>query len=118
MVIVTEEPTATAAQIDALDNPGMTKLYLKTRREYRQLIQRAERISRGSGGMMSTGHRMYWGSILFTRIVVTAKSVNELLPDPTAGAHWDFSAAASLARNLLEGCLVYHCQGRRRGKRR
>ena len=39
---------------------------------------------------------------------MTAKSLDRLPPDPKPGEHWDFSAAASLARNLFEACLVYH----------
>ena len=97
-----------AAEIEALDNPGLTRLYLQVRREYRDLIKRAVRMSRGAGGISSTGNRMFWGTLLFTRIVVTAKSVNQLLPDTKPGEHWDFSAAASLARNLFEACLVFH----------
>ena len=98
----------TPEQIEALDNPQLTKLYLAVRREFRDLIKYAVRVSRGSGGIPSTGNRMFWGSILFTRILVTAKSVNRLLPDPKPGEHWDFSATASLTRNLFEACLVYH----------
>lgn len=102
-----------ADEIEALDNPGITKLYLDARREFREVLKRCKRISRGSGGIASTGNRMFWGSVLFTRIVVTAKSMDRLLPDPKPGEHWDFSATASLARNLFEACLVYHwlCAG-------
>lgn len=108
MVEASPEQQEAAAEIEALDNPGVTKLYLQVRREYRDLIKRAVRISRGAAGIASTGNRMFWGTLLFTRIVVTAKSVDQLLPDPKPGEHWDFSAAASLSRNLFEACLVFH----------
>jgi hypothetical protein len=93
---------------ERLSNAQVTALYLQARNAFRKLIGRAERISRGSGGILSEGNRMFWGSVLFTRISVTAKSLNKLLPDPKPRQHWDFSAAASLARNLVEACLVYH----------
>lgn len=108
MTAATPAQLNAAAEIEALDNPGITKFYLAVRREFRELLKRARRISRGSGGISSTGNRMYWGCVLFTRIVVTAKSLDQLLPDPKPGEHWDFSAAASLTRNLFEACLVYH----------
>lgn len=108
MTAVTPEMQALAAEMEVLDNSRLTTLYLDTRREYRDLIKRAVRISRGSAGIPSTGNRMFWGCVLFTRIVVTAKSVNQLLPDAKPREHWDFSAAASLARNLFEACLVFH----------
>lgn len=108
MPTVSTEIQAVADELDALDNPGLTKVYLQVRREYRDLIKRGIRVSRGSAGIPSTGNRMFWGTVLFTRVTVTAKSVNQLLPDPKPGEHWDFSAAASLARNLFEVCLVLH----------
>jgi hypothetical protein len=92
---------------DELSNPELTSFYLRLRSEYRQLIKRLERMSRGAGGILSTGNRMFWGSVLFTRISVTAKSIDKLLPDPRPREVWDFSAAASLVRNLLEAELVY-----------
>lgn len=93
---------------DQLSNPQLTQTYIGKRREYRDLLRRAERVSRGSAGIPSTGNRMFWASIIFTRIVVTAKSINLLLPDPKPREHWDFSAVASLVRNLLEAILVYN----------
>jgi hypothetical protein len=91
-----------------LSNPELTHRYLVERRTFRELVSRVERISCGSGGVLSTGNRMFWGSVLFTRISVTAKSIEQILPDPKPGQHWDFSAVASLARNILETCIVYH----------
>lgn len=101
---VVSDPSATAE----LTNPELTTLYLAVRREFRSLVERCVRISRGSAGIPSTGNRMYWASILFTRIVVTAKSISRLLPDPKPREHWDFSGVASLSRNLIEAVLVYH----------
>lgn len=98
----------TQERLASLTNSELTSLYLQVRKEIRELIGRAERMSRGSGGIPSTGNRMFWASVLFTRIVITAKSLYQLLPNPKPRQHWDFSAAASLARNLLEACLVYH----------
>jgi hypothetical protein len=40
--------------------------------------------------------------------VVLSKSIDRLLPDPKPREHWDFSAVASLTRNLQEAGLVYH----------
>ena len=105
---VTPEMQQFADEVEALDNPGVTRLYLDVRREFRDTLKRCKRISRGSGGIISTGNRMFWSSVLFTRVVVTAKSVDRMLPDPKPGEHWDFSAVASLARNLFEACLVHH----------
>jgi hypothetical protein len=106
-----------------LSPPQLTGEYLRWRREYRDLIKRAIRVSRGSGGIEVDGHRLAYASVLFTRICVIAKSVERLLPDCKPKEHWDFSATASLARNLAEAYLWYYwlcedevdsdvCQGR------
>ncbi|MES3101388.1 DUF5677 domain-containing protein [Sphingomonas faeni] len=96
------------SSLSDLAAPDLTALYLKARSEFRKLIKRAERISRGSGGIPSTGNRMFWSSILFMRLSVTAKSLDILLPDPKPREHWDFGAVASLARVLLEAAIVYN----------
>jgi hypothetical protein len=95
-------------QFAKLTNPGLTTFYLKVRREFRDLIKRAKRISMGSGGIPSTGNRMFWASVLFTRIYVICRSIDRLLPDPRPREHWDFSSVASLTRNLQEAVLVYY----------
>jgi hypothetical protein len=92
---------------NTVSNPELTMLYVAVKREFRDLIKRAERVSRGSGGIPSTGNRMFWASVLFTRLTVMAKSIWALLPDPKPREHWDFSSVASLVRNLAEAQLVY-----------
>jgi hypothetical protein len=95
-------------EFEKLTNVEVTKAYLTARRNFRSLADRANRISRGSGSIPSTGNRMFWASVLFTRTVVTANSILRLLPDTKPGEHWDFSAVASISRNLGEASLVYH----------
>lgn len=91
-----------------ISNPEITKLYLSSRWRFRESIRRAKRVSRGSAGIPSTGNRMFWASVLFTRLAVSALSVDKMLPDPRPKEHWDFSAVASLVRNLVECYFVYY----------
>jgi hypothetical protein len=91
-----------------LTNAELTRYYLAARAKLRLTAQRAKRISMGSGERPSQGNRDYWGSVLFTRLVVTAYSILELLPDPKPRAHWDFSSVASLTRNLVEMYLYFY----------
>lgn len=100
--------------LNELTNPELTSVYILTCHEFREILVRANRISRGSGGRLATDGRMFWASILFTKICVLGKSVERLLPKPRAREHWDFSAVASLVRNLLEMCLLYSwlCNGK------
>lgn len=102
---IPDDPNSDPSDLSAT---SLTTLYLKARAELRKLIKRAERISRGSGGIPSTGNTMFWSSILFMRLSVTAKSIDRLLPDPKPREHWDFGAVASLVRVLLEASIVYN----------
>lgn len=102
-----ELPEGDGLETSSISNPEMTSLYVAHKRAYRETARRAVRVSRGSGGVLSTGNRMFWASVLFTRLTVMAKSVLELLPDPKPREHWDFSSVASLVRNLNEAYLVY-----------
>ncbi|MFL6759452.1 DUF5677 domain-containing protein [Sphingomonas sp.] len=96
------------AGFEKLTNPQLTQFYLRVRREFRDLLKRARRISLGSGGVLSTGNRMFWASVLFTRICVISKSIDHLLPNPKPREHWDFGSVASLTRNLQEAGLIYY----------
>lgn len=96
------------SSLDDLSAPALTTLYLRCRREFRKLIKQAERLSRGAGGIPSTGNRMFWGAILFMRLGITAKSIERLLPDTKPREHWDFGAVAALVRVLLEASIIYN----------
>lgn len=105
---MSDEPLLSAIlTIDELDARDLTTLYLRCRRDFRDLCKRAERVSRGSGGIFVESNRLAYGAILFMRITVMAKSVMQLLPDCKPKEHWDFSAVASLTRNLAEAYLWY-----------
>ncbi|MGH6653378.1 MAG: DUF5677 domain-containing protein [Sphingopyxis sp.] len=94
--------------LEALDAPALTAEYLRRRMQFRDCCKRAVRVSRGSGGIYVEGNRLAYASVLFTRIAVMSKSIERLLPDCKPKEHWDFSAVASLARNLAEAYLWYH----------
>lgn len=106
---VSDEPLLSTIQsIGDLEPRVLTTVYLRCRREFRELCKRAERVSRGSGGIWVEGNRLAYASVLFMRITVMAKSVRQLLPDCKPREHWDFSSVASLTRNLAEAYLWYY----------
>ena len=105
---MSESPEELAARYNGSTNPELTQIYIGCRAQLRSVIDRAVRASRGAHSILSTENRMAWGAVLFTRLAVTAKSIEKLLPFPRRGEHWDFSAVASITRNLLEASLVYH----------
>lgn len=87
--------------------PAITALYLKRPSAFHDLTKRAERISRGSGGIYVEGNRLSYASVLFTRLCIMAKSIEVVLPYCKPKAHWDFSSVASLTRNLIEAYFWY-----------
>ena len=82
--------------------------YRNARAKFFAAIQRAKSVSVGSSGVLSTAYQMFYSSVLFTRLVVTGISIQKLLPDDDPKAHWDFSAVASITRNLSECYLVQY----------
>jgi hypothetical protein len=60
---------------------------------------------------LSVDPRLYWVSVLFTRICCISESVLALCPDrldPFSTTHWDFASVASLTRNLLEATAFFY----------
>ena len=82
--------------------------YRKARKNFANEVLRALRVSRGAAGIRSETAQHYWASVLFTRLVVTAKSIQVLAPELEPDAHWDFSAVASITRNLAECYLFFY----------
>ncbi|TXC72131.1 hypothetical protein FSB78_15145 [Sphingomonas ginsenosidivorax] len=82
------------------------ELYVAARRSFVAGVAFSDTVSRGCGQLPSATGQHYWASVLFTRIVVTSKSVQLLAPEIRPSAHWDFSALASLVRNVAE-CYLY-----------
>lgn len=87
------------------------KMYREARAAFAAYTKRAKAISRGVGGIYTEDGRKFWASVLFTRLVVTAHSVLHMAPRtapiPDRHAHWDFSAVASLSRNLAECYFMF-----------
>ena len=67
--------------------------YREMRKEFATEVRRAQRVSRGAAGIRSETTQHFWASVLFTRMIVTAVSVQVLTPEPQIEAHWDFSGA-------------------------
>lgn len=58
---------------------------------------------------MNAGERRYWGSVLFTRLVIIGTSILSLCPESELcnTLSWDFGSVASLVRNLHECSLMF-----------
>lgn len=96
------------SSLASLNPRQLTVVYLQHRQLFRKTCRRAIKVSMGAGGIYVEGNRLAYASILFTRITVMAKSIEALLPACSPREHWDFSAVASLTRNLAEAYLWYY----------
>jgi len=94
--------------LKALAPLELTQRYNLFRSRFRIQHKRAVQISKGAGGLISKSAREYWASVLFTRFAVTTGSASCLLPSAEPRAHWDFSAFASIVRNLVECYLLFY----------
>lgn len=92
---------------DTLTDRQVREMYRETRKGLLETERRAENISRGAGGIKSETAQHFWASVLFTRLIVTFKSISILTPELKPSAHFDFSAVASLTRNLAECYLFF-----------
>src|SRR5947209_6515621 len=102
-----EKESVSSAPIELRDAQAKEK-YRQARRQFAADVLRAQRVSRGSAGIRSETAQHYWASVLFTRMVVTAISIQTLTPELRPNVHWDFSAVASISRNLAECYLFFY----------
>ena len=82
-------------------------MYGPARAAFGKLVSTADIVSVGASGISSPTPQHYWASVLFTRLVVTAKSIQVLTPALGPNTHVDFSAVASIVRNLAECYLFF-----------
>jgi hypothetical protein len=63
----------------------------------------------GQAKNIDGGERRYWGSVLFTRVVIISTSILTLCPESELcnTINWDFGSVASLVRNLHECSLMF-----------
>lgn len=93
-----------------LDAAKIQNIYKKARANLVEVIATAKIVSTGASGIYAEHPRLFWASVLFTRLVVTACSILRLAPrvEPReANANWDFSALGSVVRNIAECYFVF-----------
>lgn len=75
------------------------------------LVQAATNMSQGASGRRAETGRHYYASVLYTRLCGWAVSLLTMLPGNRLSRqefeNWDFSAVATLSRNLIECYLAF-----------
>ena len=93
-----------------LDVRQLHKSYTTGRKHLTEAINKAKIVSNGASGIYVEHQRLFWASVLFTRLVVMACSILRLAPrvePPEPSANWDFSALGSIVRNTAECYFVF-----------
>ncbi len=95
---------------EPLDVVRLHKQYKDGRIHLAEAIIAAKVVSVGATGIYVEHQRLFWASVLFTRLIVTACSILRLAPrvePPEPDANWDFSALGSIVRNIAECYFVF-----------
>lgn len=85
--------------------------YRGVRNRYREATSSSVSYSVQISGTPSTHGRQYWSSILFTKLCLSAITVDRMsphVPARTAGEIWDISSVATLVRAMAENYLLLY----------
>ncbi|MDO9215348.1 MAG: DUF5677 domain-containing protein [Methylococcales bacterium] len=87
------------------------KIYRETRDTFTNCIKRATVISQNAGGRYTEDKKIFWASVIFTKLVVIVHSISRLAPRtspvPDKRPHWDYSSVASITRNFIECYFLF-----------
>lgn len=94
-----------------MNDEELDEEYRKSIASFDEAAIEAVRVSRAAMGRQA-GSRGFWASVLFTRLCNSTVSLLVMTPKSRLSEdrridHWDFSAIASLIRNLLECYLAF-----------
>jgi hypothetical protein len=93
-----------------MDTLELENLYQESLASFDSILVDAINVSQAVAGRM-TDAKPWWASVLFTRLCNTAMSLLVITPRSRLSRddreHWDFSAIATLARNLVECYFVF-----------
>jgi hypothetical protein len=85
--------------------------YHESYAEFDKTFREAVKLSRVCAGIPSPTGKHFYASALFTRLCVSAVSLQKLSPDPRLlgqNAHWDYASACSITRKIVECYLIFH----------
>ncbi len=86
--------------------------YIEALEKYKSLVSECTKTSQKFAGIKSPTNQHFHASVLFTKICTTAISLTLVLPENKTSTrhkeHWDFSAAASLARSIIECYFIFY----------
>jgi len=81
--------------------------YIEHRSSLKAVLRIASTLSSEVGGRPSDSGRQYWSSVVYTKLVVSTKTLLDICPYPKANSHWDLSSVASIVRGNVELWLFF-----------
>ena len=85
--------------------------YNKSYVAFDNTLRKAVKLSRDCEGLPSPTGKHFYASVLFTRLCVSALSLQKLSPAPSfldRSVHWDYASVCSITRNIIECYLIFH----------
>jgi hypothetical protein len=85
--------------------------YHESYAELDKTLRQAIKLSRGCAEIPSPSGKHFYASALFTKLCVSAVSLQKLSPHPRLlgqDVHWDYASVCSVARNIVECYLIFH----------
>jgi len=85
--------------------------YRESYGEFDKSSKSLRKLSHECAGIPSPHGKHFYASVLFTRLCVSAVSLQSLCPNPKSlgqGSHWDYVSACTLARNIVECYLTFY----------
>jgi hypothetical protein len=85
--------------------------YNESYAEFDKTFREVVKLSRDCAGISSPTGKHFYASVLFTRLCVSAVSLQKLSPDPRLlgkNAHWDYASVCSITRNIVECYLIFY----------
>jgi hypothetical protein len=85
--------------------------YRESYAEFDKTFREVGKLSRDCAGIPAPTGRHFHASVLFTRLCVSAMSLQKLSPHPSLlgqDAHWDYASVCSITRNIIECYLIFY----------
>lgn len=85
--------------------------YIEARTSFRIAVEQAVSISVSINGVKSNSGREYWSSVIFSKLVLSAMTLDKIAPiNPNENSVelWDLGSICTLARGLAENYLILH----------
>ena len=91
-----------------MDEVEKKATFSELRRELFRVTKAARDASKRHGQKLANTDRVFWASVIMTRIAVAGLTAKKIFPGFEKKDHWDFSSFAAVARSILEAYILFY----------